>query len=285
MALSELLARRQAEHDRYTALGLTPVPMRLAQDFDPRAWRLCDAKPGDCVRLIDKPCAVIANGQLVGAYLDTRTSGWPLERLRGTLHALPCRKNQRVSGLHVCDRTFGYSPPSAFHNAHRADLYRDAPALCERLERAASNAADVFQQIAPETYRDQQDRLAAIRQDYRLGDTPFTSGVANKTTAMRYHADSPNLPGSWSVLLVLCEGVSGGHLNVPEWNMSFAMRDGYALLFSGQRFTHGVTPIHGDGYRYSVVWYARDGFENADSPLAELLKRRRRLAYRRKEVQ
>lgn len=57
----------------------------------------------------------------------------------------------------------------------------------------------------------------------------------------------------------------GGYLDIPEYNLVCACRDGYVSFFVGQQLVHGVTPMTPqakDSYRYSVVYYALRGMKD-----------------------
>ena len=105
---------------------------------------------------------------------------------------------------------------------------------------------------------------------YRIKGTPFTSGVINKDTALGYHRDLANTKDGMSCMLILKKGVAGGELILPELSIGFACQDGYILLFDGQKYIHGVTPIipaqSGNGYRYTIVYYNNKGMSLCLAP-------------------
>jgi len=102
-----------------------------------------------------------------------------------------------------------------------------------------------------------------VHRAYRIRKTPFTSGVINKNSALGFHRDQANTPDGISCMLCLKEGIAGGELILPELGIGFECQDGYILLFDGQKYIHGVTPIlkpqTGIGYRYTIVYYNNKG--------------------------
>jgi hypothetical protein len=142
----------------------------------------------------------------------------------------------------------------------KAQIHETAPAVGAALEAAAADMAALLRQYVPEQAAQQAAMVEAVRPEYRLPGGLFTGGIVNRTTALRYHQDRLNFKGSWSAMVVLRSGVDGGHLAVPELGVTLACPDASVVLFDGQRFWHGVTPlaVHGRrGVRLSVVWYAR----------------------------
>ena len=87
----------------------------------------------------------------------------------------------------------------------------------------------------------------------------FTSGIVNKNNQLNYHYDSGNFRGVYSNMLVFKGDVSGGHLVIPEINISLEVADNSITIFDGQDLLHGVSPIkylHKESYRYSIVYYS-----------------------------
>lgn len=67
--------------------------------------------------------------------------------------------------------------------------------------------------------------------------------------------------------------VTGGGLNVPEYDIHFTLADHSLLMFDGQGLLHGVTPFKltkPGGYRYSIVYYSLRQMWNCLPPNAEV---------------
>ena len=60
-------------------------------------------------------------------------------------------------------------------------------------------------------------------------------------------------------MVVFKGDVDGGHLVIPELDISLEVADNSLTIFDGQDLLHGVSPIeyrHEQSYRYSVVYYS-----------------------------
>ena len=108
---------------------------------------------------------------------------------------------------------------------------------------------------------------------WRIGNTPYTSGVINASVSMPYHRDRNNVEHTGSLMWVTRRHAEGGHLHIPELNAVVDCSHGTMLVFYGEIFWHGVTRItqlsrEGSG-RYSVVAYAKKSVLQAKSPAEE----------------
>jgi hypothetical protein len=115
-----------------------------------------------------------------------------------------------------------------------------------------------------------------------MAGTTWTSGVVNQNSQLPYHRDGFNFP-TWSAMPVIRRGVDGGHLHLPEYDLTVACRDGWAVFFCGQQLLHGVTPMRltkPDGYRFSVVYYALRGMKDCHTYAEETRAAQNRRAQR-----
>jgi hypothetical protein len=109
-------------------------------------------------------------------------------------------------------------------------------------------------------------------------DALWTSGVINQSSALPYHRDGSNFD-TWSAMPVVRRGMDGGNLHMPEWDITINCRDGWALWFNGYAHVHGVTPMSSrakDGYRYSIVFYAKRGMKDCHTYAVEVGEARAR---------
>jgi len=144
--------------------------------------------------------------------------------------------------------------------------------------------------LCPDLY-DAMDSAPKARAEWRIRDTPFTSGVINASAAIPYHRDRGNVANSGSVMWVARKLVDGGHLHIPELNVVVDCRHGTLLVFYGEIFWHGVTVIKGlsraRAGRFSVVAYSKKSILNAKSPQEEHYEaalRGTRLADKRRDT-
>ena len=147
-----------------------------------------------------------------------------------------------------------------------------------------------LRKMCPGLY-DAIDSAPQARKEWRIGDTPFTSGVLNASASLPYHRDRGNVPHTGSVMWVSRKLVRGGHLHIPELNAVVDCGHGTLLIFYGEIFWHGVTLMQGlsrhGAERYSVVAYAKNMLLQAESPQEEHYKaalRGTRLADERRDT-
>lgn len=201
------------------------------------------------------------------------------EKERGALislrHLLLERKwttLQRTNGQSYPCVSWGFLPPEPLGRRAVA-----GPAQAEWLEREMTSLAWSLTQWAWEGLRrDCRDLYTIIEGAplalpcWRIGETPWTSGVLNGTTAMPYHKDKGNEPHTGSAMWVMRDKVSGGHLHIPELDTVVMCPHGTLLIFFGDMFWHGVTQINNinlpGAARYSMVAYAKRAMLNKPEP-------------------
>lgn len=116
-----------------------------------------------------------------------------------------------------------------------------------------------YKRLLPNEY---QKAIKEVRQSidnsYRVIDTPWVNINFNMNQVIKYHRDSGNNKEDLSNVLIVKNGITGGHLVCPELNMTLAQEDGWMVFFRGQELLHGVTSVkfHGsNSYRSSIVNY------------------------------
>lgn len=223
--------------------------------------------------LIQESFELYAHGQLKAVYL----TGQPLEELRAAvLKIQKISSNRRQSGVPSQSRIFGFSPRMPVQQrdyCSAATLNRDYPETASTLFRYAEHMGRVYQAVFPDRYQHSLKMLENIRPEWRMKNSPFTSGIINLDNPLQYHYDAGNFEDTWSVMAVFKRGVAGGHLVLPEYDMKVACGDSSLFIFDGQSELHGVTPIvktAADGYRYSVVFYSLEALCRCGSPTEEL---------------
>jgi hypothetical protein len=143
-----------------------------------------------------------------------------------------------------------------------------------------------YQKYFPEKYEEHLDLVdQKVMTDWKIGDTPFTSGIVNKNNPLKYHYDSGNFKGMLSNMVVLKSDIDGGHLVIPELDLALEVADQTLTIFNGQDILHGVSPINyknDHAYRYSVVYYSLEQMWKCQT-LGEELNRIRKIKTRREE--
>ena len=99
-----------------------------------------------------------------------------------------------------------------------------------------------------------------IKEEHRIKDSIVTTMSANKynekqSRAMSAHIDSGDYPEGLSTMAVFKDGdYSGAYLTFPQYGVAVDIPDNTCALFDSQ-VMHGVTPIRGEGTRYSITAY------------------------------
>lgn len=181
---------------------------------------------------------------------------------RAAVRAYPMRTTMRAGGFRNVSRVFGYV--SANQMLHRTSCRtcggaEEAPTAHATIAAAAGVLAEGLRATVPSRAEADAAASSAVRPEWRLHpDAWWTSGVVNYTSPLPYHRDGNNF-NAWSAMVILRRGVRGGHLHIPEYDLTVACRDGDVVYFNGSDLLHGVTPMRKaspDGYRYSCVYYA-----------------------------
>lgn len=142
---------------------------------------------------------------------------------------------------------------------------------------------DYLQEQLPEVFAEDMERLSTILPEWRMTDNSlWTSGNINQSSQLPYHVDGANFD-TWSAMPILRRGMDGGNLHLPEYDVTVDCRDGWAVWFNGFRYVHGVSPMKSrqeDGYRYTVVFYAKRGMKDCHTYAVEVGEARKKRAAR-----
>ncbi len=188
----------------------------------------------------------------------------------------------RASGTRNASRTFGFTNRSAVLQREACtptSLAWDSPESAITLNETAVVLGDYLREQLPEVFEHDMNELSQVLPEWRMTeDNLWTSGVINQASALPYHRDGSNFD-TWSAMPVLRRGMDGGNLHMPEYGITINCRDGWALWFNGYAYVHGVTPMSPrakDGYRYSIVFYAKRGMKDCHTYAVELGEARAR---------
>ena len=159
----------------------------------------------------------------------------------------------------------------------------DHPEAQRTMNNTASILGDYLKDQLPEVFEQDMEQLEAILPEWRMTeDSLWTSGVINQSSQLPYHVDGANFD-TWSAMPILRRGMDGGHLHLPEYDITVDCRDGWAVWFNGHRYVHGVTPMktrQPDGYRYTVVFYAKRGMKDCHTYAVEMGEARKKRTAR-----
>jgi hypothetical protein len=172
---------------------------------------------------------------------------------------------------------FGFRPPIAYNPFGAIPgptaLTKSYPAQYEELCRLGRSLQEEYRAGAPGEFARHEAMLRDVIPEYIIPGTIFTSGIVNQNNALKYHFDKGNFEGVMSCMAVFRSLTGGGHLVIPELGAGFTLDDHSYLLFDGQRYLHGVTPIHRmnkRSYRYSVVFYSLRAMARCETQEKEL---------------
>ena len=188
----------------------------------------------------------------------------------------------RASGTRNVSRTFGFTNRSAVLQREACtptSLAWESPSAQITLNETAQVLGDYLRDQLPEVFEHDMNELEQVLPEWRMTeDALWTSGVINQSSALPYHRDGSNFD-TWSAMPVVRRGMDGGNLHMPEYGITINCRDGWALWFNGYAYVHGVTPMSPrakDGYRYSIVFYAKRGMKDCHTYAVELGEARAR---------
>ena len=252
--------RRQLTPEAETELIKARVPTPPSDALvAPSGTRIIDADTGS-------PVATVA--PYAGA--------WPL--VAAAARAIEWSTLLRANGSRNRARTFGYTYRSVVlrREGCRGCSIRGAQARVSRqLDRMAGELWAQLQQVEPERAAELAQAAAGIGPEWRMGGSPWSSGVANESSELDYHRDTANITGAWSAMpVVRDEGTTGGLLHLPAWGLHLACEDRAVVFFDGRANVHGVTPI-GPGRRISLVCYATAQMQACEDQASELARARR----------
>jgi hypothetical protein len=228
-------------------------------EIDLADYKMRSAKEHDYHTLITEDTLVYENGQLMIAYIELALD---CSDIVGALQRIKYEKNYRTNGLLTTSRIFGFSPRITIRRdfCTATSLATQQPNDHAIIVDYAAKVANYYQSLNPSLYEKHlQDTDVNVIGDYRVKNSPFTSGIINKNNPLKYHFDTGNFKDVWSCMLVFKSHVSGGYLSVPEYGLGFELKNNSLFMFDGQSLLHGVTPIQKQSpkaFRYSIVYYS-----------------------------
>lgn len=210
------------------------------------------------------------------------------------LKSIQYQKSERSGGLVTNSRVFGYRPRITMRAdfCSAASLTKDSPKAVQLLGKLALSMQKLYSEYISETFAKHKEVVEEkIKPEWLIKDTIFSSGIVNKNNQLRYHLDSGNFSDVFSCMLVLKgNGVEGGFLSIPSYDIGLELKNNHVLLFNGQNLLHGVTPIqrrNATAYRFSVVFYTLKTMWNClpvSEEIERIKKRKTEREFRRAEL-
>ena len=228
------------------------------REIDYKQFVRRSARETDYDRPIDKSAIIRDGEQIIGIYMVLPTKP---HRLVDRINKLQMGVHNRTQGLKSRSKIFGYMPRETIRKDYCSStaLARDDPETHSLIAEFGQTLAKYYKRWVPDVYDFHESKAKdKILDQWRIPGTPFTSGIINKNTALKYHFDSGNFKDVYSNMVAWRHKVVGGHLAIPEYNIGLEIADNSVVFFDGQKIMHGVTPIKylsPKGYRYSLVFY------------------------------
>lgn len=249
-----------------TVLRLRKRPVDLSKYEEPHParpgkMRLRMAREDDVTTLVRGSTLIYDEDQqeVTVAYLQLDE---PADEIVRMLRRIDYVQDARPSGMASKAKIVGYRGPSQLRGRQfcsAATLEQEDPEAHHVIMSYASKVARYYEQFHPSLYAEHQKQAERVLPEWKIEDSPFTSGIVNRDNQLAYHHDAGNFKDVWSNMLGFKHGVVGGYLNVPEYDLALEIADNSLTMFDGQGLLHGVTPfrrIKRDAYRFTVVYYA-----------------------------
>lgn len=188
------------------------------------------------------------------------------------LKTIKYQRNTRVARLKLSEKgkeertsdlTFGFKPMNLIMGvaAGACLMNTQHPQAYAQLIKLGEFALNKYKLFHPGKLDAHQKAIReSVRDHWRIPGTPYTQGIVNNTTSMRYHFDQNNFKNCWSVMAYFTKHVEGGDLQIPSLRARLKLESGTFVLFNGEGRLHGVTRLkrlRPSAYRYSVVFYSR----------------------------
>ena len=223
-------------------------------------------KISDCANIIKNDTIIYENGKIIIIYKTIPNK--EINRLKKIVTGIKYTKSARSNGTPTQAAIFGSLPRVPNRNNYcrvTADTKNQRKHAKDVLE-FSEIINDIYKDLLPEQHELNLNIVKEnVDSDYLIKDTPFTTINFNVNHAIKYHRDTGNFKKVFSNVLIIKEGVIGGQLICPEYNIGFEQGDGALILFDGQAIIHGVTPIklvNSEGFRSSCVFYSLATMKN-----------------------
>jgi len=138
---------------------------------------------------------------------------------------------------------------------------KDHPEEWKTLQDISKYNEDAFKKANLPVYEKQRAFCDAhIEPKYRIGEGIFTTLSANRyhvgqSAKMSCHVDSGDLQAGLTTMSCMREGdYTGAYLTFPRYGIAIDAPDN-SVIIADSNEVHGVTPIEGNGQRFTCVAY------------------------------
>lgn len=228
-----------------------------------------------------RPVALVAEvGPEAAGFIATQARSFAGRNTRG---------RPRLSGLGDRQAMFGTLQPQPLRQRYgctRSQVARKTnPAAWLAV---ATECHAILADALPQVAAHNLDVASGVAECWRWAGTGWTSGVLNLTQVLPYHRDSGNLAGSWSAMIgARSSGVDGGHLYLPEYDVTLGVGNRSLICFPGADVVHGVTPltVGANAWRVTAVFYGLRGCLECEPSLeAEMARASARATVRARAI-
>ncbi len=144
---------------------------------------------------------------------------------------------KRSDGLVTRSRIFGYDPATGIRKQYcsASRLSSESPRQHKVITDFALVINEIYKKYLPDAQKFHEETAnEKILNEWRIPNTPFTSGIINQNNQLNYHFDSGNFNGVYSNMIVMKGNSSGGYLSVPEYDLGLQCSDNTLVMFDGQ---------------------------------------------------
>jgi len=253
------------------------------KEIDIAKFKKRTALLSDVKNMIKDDVIIYVDNQPVLLYKNIKEN---TDDLRWAVKNIDYVEGKRTRGLKSTSAIFGYSPRIAMRHDYCTitSMAEKHPKQHHIISNYIRRVIQYYEQYFPEIFEQHKDIVyEKVLDEWKIGNTPFTSGIVNKNNQLKYHFDTGNFKGVLSNMVVFKKGTSGGHLVIPSLDLALEVSDNSLTIFNGQDILHGVSPIEYDtetGYRYSVVYYSLEQMWKCE-PLGDEIDRIRNVKTQR----
>lgn len=251
----------------------------IPKELDHRQFIRRSALESDCSMLITEETLITTNGKPVIYYGPLREN---LDDLRRACLGIKYQETRRSTGLVTRSAIFGFNPANPIRKqfCSKVAMSVNQPEFHKIVCDFGQVLLPYYQEYFPDVFhRHEALTREKVLDEWKIKDTPFTSGIVNKNNPLKYHFDGGNFKEVLSNMVAFKHQIGGGHLAIPAYDITLEIADGTVTIFDGQDILHGVTPIQmlkEDSYRYTIVYYSLEKMWECKPLTEELLAARKR---------
>jgi len=148
----------------------------------------------------------------------------------------------------------------------------DYPQLFDRMNPYIRKVDEIYRENLPEIYAIQAAAVAKTKPDWVIPGTGFTTMTANYNWRTFGHPDEGNLPGAFSAMTCMAQGLGVGELIFPRFQCAVEWGNGDVLLANVHEL-HGNAPflgLPGQFERMTCVFYFREKMIDCGTKAEEL---------------